>query len=165
MERVPALTDRAARLQHALDLAFRSLNRRELTVLELRRVLEHRRVEPEVIEEVVIELRREGYLDDGRFATRFAEDKRHLEQWGADRIERRLLARGIDHEVVRAALAGCDRASELDRALALLRRRFPASPADPKAWRSAYGVLVRKGFDPELASDALRSHAHDEPSV
>jgi len=163
-ERVTALENPAARLQHALDLAFRSLNRRELTVLELRRVLEAKRVEPATIEEVIMELRGQGYLDDARFATRFAEDKRHLEQWGADRIERRLLARGIDPDTARGALAGCDRASELDGALALLRRRFPRPPADSKAWRSAYGVLVRKGFDPELAGDALRAYGH-EPAI
>jgi regulatory protein len=160
-ERVAALGDPGARLQHALDLAFRSLNRRELTVLEVRRLLEAKRVEPATVDAAVDELHRQRYLDDARFATRFAEDKRRLEGWGADRIERRLLTRGVDCELARDALAGCDRASELDAALALLRRRFPSPLTDSRAWRSAYGVLVRKGYDPELAADALRSYGDD----
>ena len=62
-----ASADPALRLQHALDLAFRSLNRRARTVLELRRFLESRRVDPQTIDEVVAELGEQGYLDDVRF--------------------------------------------------------------------------------------------------
>ena len=32
----------------------------------------------------------QGYLDDARYAQRFAEDRRTLDAWGAERIERRL---------------------------------------------------------------------------
>ena len=51
----PAVTlsrelDPEQRLQHALDLAFRYLTRRERTVLEMRRYLEGKRVEPDAIE-------------------------------------------------------------------------------------------------------------------
>ena len=151
--------DPAARLQHALDLAFRALNRRELTVLELRRRLELKRVEPETIEAAVIQFRDEGYLDDAAFATRFAQDKRRLEGWGADRIARRLVARGVPRDLAQATVSECDRASESDGALEVLRRRFPEPPSDPRSWRRAYGVLVRKGYDPELAGDVLRAYA------
>lgn len=151
--------DPALRLQQALDFAFRSLDRRARTVLEIRQYLESKRVEAATIDEAVAELARQGYLDDARFASQFADDKRRLEQWGADRIERRLVARGISREVARAALADCDRESELDGALGVLRRRFPSPPCDARGHRSAYGVLVRKGYDPEVASDALRAYA------
>ncbi|HEY2637115.1 MAG TPA: RecX family transcriptional regulator, partial [Solirubrobacteraceae bacterium] len=82
-----------------------------------------------------------------------------LEHWGADRIERRLLSCGVDREVVREALGDGGRASELDNALAVLRRRFPDGHDDPATRRRAYGVLLRKGYDPELAADAMRAHA------
>src|SRR5205085_30680 len=91
-------SDPEVRFQHALDLAFRYLNRRDRTEVEMRRYLEDKRIEPSQIEGVLSSLREQGYLDDERFARRFAEDKRALEHWGAERIERRLLARGIDRE-------------------------------------------------------------------
>ena len=43
----------------------------------------------------VAELREQGYLDDARFAQRFAEDRRTLDAWGAERIERRLRDAGV----------------------------------------------------------------------
>jgi regulatory protein len=151
--------DPELRLQHALDLAFRFLGGRDRTVLEMRRFLEGKRVEPRAIDDTLARLERDGYLDDARFARQFAEDKRLLEEWGADRIERRLLTLGVSPALVRDAVAVRDRGCELDAARALLRRRFPALGDDPGERRRAYGVLVRKGYDQELAWDAIRAHA------
>ncbi len=152
-------TDPELRLQHALDLAFRQLGRRDRTVLEIRRFLEGKRIEPSAIDEALVRLAQEGYLDDARFARQFAEDKRLLEEWGADRIERRLLALGVPAELAREAVGLRDRGDELDAAVGLLRRRFPALSDDPREHRRAYGVLARKGYDQELAWDAIRVHA------
>ncbi len=157
-ERSRAL-DPELRLQHALDFAFRYLTRRDRTVLEMRRYLEGKRVEPCAIEQALTHLEREGYLDDARFAHQFAEDKRLLDEWGADRIERRLLALGVPAALVRDAAAARGRGGELDAALVLLRRRFPALGDDPRERRRALGVLVRKGYDHELAWEAIRAHA------
>jgi regulatory protein len=151
--------DPELRLQHALDLAFGYLGRRERTVLEMRRYLEGKRVEPSAIDEALARLEQESYLDDARFARQFAEEKRLLEEWGADRIERRLLTLGIPAELVRDAVAERDRGGELEAARTLLRRRFPGLGDDPRERRRAYGVLVRKGYDQELAWDAIRAHA------
>ena len=49
--------------------------------------------------------------------------------------------------------------SELDRALELLRRRFPAPPRDRRERNRALGVMLRKGYDSELALDALAAYA------
>lgn len=151
--------DPELRLQHALDLAFRYLTRRDRTMLEMRRFLEGKRVEPCAIDEALAHLEREGYLDDARFARQLADDKRLLEEWGADRIERRLLALGVPVEIAREAACGRDRGGELEAAGALLVRRFPGLGDDPREQRRAYGVLVRKGYDQDLAWDAIRRHA------
>jgi regulatory protein len=155
----PPGLDPELRLQHALDLAFRYLTRRDRTVLEMRRYLEGKRVEPCAIAQALAHLEREGYLDDARFARQFAEDKRLLEEWGVDRIERRLAALGVGAEVMRDAVGARDRHGELEAALTLLRRRFPALADDPRERQRAFGVLVRKGYEPELAWDAIRAHA------
>jgi regulatory protein len=148
-----------ARLQHARDLAWGALNQRDRTVAELARRLAKKRIEPAVIEIVVGELCEQGYLDDARFARRFAEDRRRLDDWGAERIERRLRALGVDDELIAAAVAERDPAGELEAALGLLRRRFPDPPAGPRDCERALGVLLRKGYEPELAHDAVRHHA------
>ena len=153
------LEDPEARLQHARDEAWKALNRRERTVAELVRLLAAKRVEPDAIDAVVAELLEQGYLDDASYAQRFADDRRRLDAWGAERIERKLLSLGIDRELIAAAIGEQDRDGELEAALEILARRFPEPPRTPRDRDRALGVLVRKGYGLELAHDALRRHA------
>ena len=151
--------DPEVRLQHAREVAWTALNRRDHTVAEVARVLARKRVEPAVIDAVVGELCEQGYLDDGRFAQRFAEDRRRLDGWGAERIEQRLRALGVDAELIATAVSTQDHEDELEAALAVLSRRFPEPPATPRDCERALGVLIRKGYELELAHDAIRRHA------
>jgi len=148
----------------ALQLAYAYLNRRERTAAELRAYLSapSRELAAEDVDAAVSELVELGYVDDARYARLFAQDKRTLEQWGSERIRRSLRERGIDRELIEQALAQSaagDGSDELGLALELLRRRFPRPPADRRERDRAIGVMVRKGFDPELALDALRAYA------
>jgi regulatory protein len=146
------------RRQEAFDVAWRFLAHRDRTEAEIRQNFTKKRVDPALVEEVVAVLLEGGYLDDAAFARRFAEDRRNLDGWGAERIERRLGALGVDGAHVRAALAGGGH-DELQAACALLARRFPVPPGTPRDLERALGFLVRKGYELELAHDALRRHA------
>ena len=148
--------EREIRRGEAFDVAWKLLNHRDRTEAELIRAFLKARVEPELAEEVLGELRESGYVDDARFALRFAEDRRRLDAWGSDRIERRLVELGVSREHIAPALGGHD---ELEAAVALLERRFPAPPSTPRERDRLLGVLVRKGYDLELAHDALRRFA------
>jgi regulatory protein len=158
--------DPEARLQHALDLSYRYLGFRDRTVLEVRRHLESKRVEPDTIEQTVAELIEQSYLDDARFARRFAEDRRTLDHWGNERIERKLIASGVPAELVTAALfgtteSGGEPASQFDAALETLRGRFRVPPESEKDRTRALGFLVRKGYELEVAYDAIRAYGRD----
>lgn len=152
---------RAGTRPEPLELAYRYLSRRERTVEEVRRHLIGHAVDQAGVEAAIAALIERGYLDDERFARLFVQDKRSLEQWGSERIGRDLEARGIDREVVEAALAHeaeAEGGGDLERALALLRRRFPSPSRERRERDRALGVLIRKGYDSELALDALRRH-------
>jgi regulatory protein len=154
---VSALNGTEARLQHGLDLAYRYLGHRDRTVAEMRRHLASKRVEPATIDEVVGELGRAGYLDDERYARRFAEDRRTLDAWGRDRIERRLLSVGVEPELIALALQDRSSGAELEAAIGVLRRRFPVPPASDRDRDRALGMLMRKGYELDLAYDAVRA--------
>ncbi len=152
----------------ALALAYAYLNRRERTTSEVRGHLSGKGFDTAAIEEALTELVEQGTLDDTRFARLFTADKRELERWGTERIRRTLLGRGLDPETISAALLDDDGdegrsfAGELGRALELLRRRFPSPPESRRDRDRALGMLVRKGYELELALDALAVYAHGE---
>jgi regulatory protein len=149
------------RLQRALELAYDYLNRRDRTSAEVRRRLDRDGIGVPATEEALRILMDQGYVDDARLAQLLMADKQELEQWGSDRIRRMLLARGINHELVEQTLRAESGEIELDRALGLLRRRFPSPPQDRRERDRAFGVLLRKGYDSELASVALAAYARD----
>lgn len=148
----------------ALGLAFAYLNRRERTESEIRARLERAGCGEVEIEDTIDELLRLGQIDDARFARLFAQDRRELDGWGHERIGRRLRELGIERELIGDTLAD-EPAAELQRAVELLERRFSRGPADAgdaadvagaRVRERAFGVLVRKGYERELAADAVR---------
>jgi regulatory protein len=149
--------DPHAALEHALEIGYRHLAKRDRTEAELRRHLAGREVREATIDAAVQELVRQGSLDDARYARVFAEDRRSLDGWGPQRIERKLLAAGVDGDLVAIALGARDRADELDAAVLLLRRRYREPPAVDRERERALGLLVRKGYDVELAYEAVRA--------
>jgi regulatory protein len=144
--------------QKAFERALKSIGVRERTRSEVRAFLVRRGYEPAVVDDVVRSLGEEGLVDDAGYARRFAEDRRLLDRWGNERIARDLERRGVEPELIEEALAGHGREDELAVAVELLGRRFPL-PFDgdrerDKAWR----MLVRRGYEAELAYSAVRRH-------
>jgi regulatory protein len=144
--------------RRALDLAFRSVAARERTEQELRQLLAKRGYEPDVVDDVVGALRDDGLIDDAGYARRFAEDRRLIDRWGSERIARDLARRGVDRELIEGAVGGVGHAEELELAVALLDRRFPMAFAGDRDRDKAWRMLVRRGYEPELAYEAVRRH-------
>jgi regulatory protein len=153
-----------AGLERALAIAYRYLNARERTQAEMRRHLLGKGIDSRDVERSLQALVDQGQLDDARFARLFVQDKRQLDEWGADRIRQALIARGVDRDVIDEALAEHEQNSddgEIDRALVVLRRRFPSPAGDRRERERALGVLLRKGYETDLALEAITAHMRD----
>ncbi len=145
----------AERTPDAFEAALAALRRRERPTAELAAWLAKRGYGPEEIEAAIGRLAEVGELDDERFARRFAEDKRELRGWGAERIREALAARGIPAALVETALEGDSHGSQVGRARDLLARR--GRPLDADADRArALGYLTRRGYEYEVAYEAIR---------
>jgi regulatory protein len=125
-------------------------------VSQVRRHLLERSLQEADIEAALAELTEQGYLDDARFARRFAEDRRNLDGWGSERVETTLLASGVDPELIAAALGSREAGDELEAAVTVLRGRLRVAPADERERQRALALLVRRGYELELAYDAVR---------
>jgi regulatory protein len=140
----------------AFEVALAALRRKERTRAELAAWLDGRGFGDSEVREALTRLADAGELDDERFARRYAEDKRDLSGWGAERIGQTLLARGVPSSTVEAVLAADSHDDQLDRARELLARR--GRPLGDNAERQrALEYLARRGYEYEIAYEAVRS--------
>jgi len=144
-------------LDDALACCYRHLARREHSVAELRGRLERDAFAPAIVDEAVAVVVEQGYVDDARYARLLVEDRRTIDGWGVERLRARLESAGIDRELVEATLADCDGESELVAATALIRRRCALPLADDRQRQRAFGILIRQGYESEVAYDAVRA--------
>lgn len=146
--------------------AYRLLGHRARSREELRRRLVDKDHEEEAVAVVLDALAAEGFLDDTAFAHSYVADKRRLDGWGAERIRRGLAGLGVAADVIDAELEAASGAEddEVERALALLRRRgVPTEPLDATK-RRAYQALLRRGFSSPVAYAAVRRWSSGPPA-
>jgi regulatory protein len=142
--------------EKAFERALEALALRERTTAELAAWLGKRGFERAEIEDAVDRLVASGAIDDERFAAEFAADKRELRGWGPDRIREALYERGLDQGLIEAAVSGETAAQQFDRAIELLERRGEAV-FDERSRARALAYLARRGYDSDLAYDAVRA--------
>ena len=103
-----------------------------------------------IIENVLDELEEKGYLDEQRFAEKFAVDKNHLNNWGPNKIKAHLYKKGIPDNLAEQSIqkAFADKnIEELLLHLVLKRKRRFLREEDPyKRKKKVVDHLARKGY-------------------
>ena len=149
---------RQSRLKQAKDLIIDMLSRRMMSELELRRKLQAKKLPDDIMDEAVRDLTRVGLINDREFAERFSRDQINRNGVGRYRLQRDLMQRGIERDLITATLdAIFAESDEKALAVALLRKRgFGLELRDDlKRRQRAYALLIRRGFDNETVQDAL----------
>lgn len=97
------------------------------------------------------------YVDDGRFARAFANDKVRFSGWGRMKIRIGLRSKGLSDAMVSSALQSIDAddyKEALGRALAAKARSLDLT--DVKGRQSLYRHLASRGFESSLIVSAIR---------
>jgi regulatory protein len=135
------------------ERALRHLTRRDHSRAELMRKLAPHGSEEEVAA-VLARMADLGLLSDRRFAEAWVRGK--AARFGAARLRNELARRGVERELVDAAIAGECPDSELERARVVWRARFSAAPADPREWARQARFLQVRGFAGEVIRTLLK---------
>jgi regulatory protein len=141
----------------AKDRALRLLGVRWRSRAELHHRLRLAGFAPEEIDDAMQDLDRVGLIDDARFARAVVADRAGRRLAGDREIRSVLRQKGIAEDTAAAAMAAAG--DESERALDLARKRAARlSGLDPAvAFRRLHGLLLRRGFGPQVARDACRA--------
>lgn len=150
----------AADRRQARAVALGLLRRRLRSRAEVETALLRRGIQREVIMAVTAELRRQGWIDDARFAKAWVRDRLALRPRGMRRLRAELLAKGVSASVADEAIAalvpaGSEDGLALEQARSWLRRMRGLEPE--VARRRLTGRLARRGYAPETIVRTLRT--------
>lgn len=154
----------------AMDVAARFLATRPRTRWELERRLRRAGASDDLLGATLDRLTALGHVDDVAFARWWAEQRDRHAPRGRRMVEAELRQRGVPREVIEE-LRGEELSdpvldaeglpgTELDRAMVALDRhlRHRPLPTERTALQRLGIYLVRRGFSPDTARDAIRRH-------
>jgi regulatory protein len=131
--------------------ALRHLVRREHSRSELARKLAPHAESPQALAVLIDELLLRKQLSDERYAEERARTL--ARKYGPAKIRHDLAAKGIAGDIVEAISTE----GELDRARAILERKYRAPAATPQEWAKRARFLQGRGFSTEIILKLLRA--------
>ena len=147
--------------QQVLALAVRLLARRDHSTAEIAQKLARRGVADAAAAAAIDRLRELGYLDDRRFAERWARSAAESGRGYGPRLRLELARRGIAAEIVAEVLTGIEAELDEESALAgLVARRFPdfdPGASSEREERRVIAYLQRRGFGYGTIRDFFRN--------
>jgi regulatory protein len=147
-QRRPKPLDRGQLYEYAL----RTLSGRAQSIGELREKLRRRAAQEGDVDEVLAQLKENGYLDDRRFAESFAAARLDNQKFGSSRVVRdlrqRRVAPSLAEGTVKQVYEGVDESALIEE---WIRRKYRSASRETlfqedKDLASAYRRLARAGF-------------------
>ncbi|MEI7915260.1 MAG: recombination regulator RecX [Mycobacteriaceae bacterium] len=163
MTSFPLPSTSETREEQAHAVCLRLLTARARTRAELAGQLARRGYPDEVAQTVLDRLAAVGLINDEEFAQTWVRSRQTHGGKGKRALAAELRTRGVDAEVIAAALGGIDAGAERARAEELVERRLRrealADGDDARVTRRLVGMLARRGYHQSMAvavvSDAL----------
>jgi regulatory protein len=136
--------------------ALRLLALREHTRSELEKKLARHDPDPEALRQALDELTAKGFISE----TRVVESVLHsrAQRFGARRVRQELQAKGVSDAALAQAMDQL-RASELDRAREVWRKKFGALASDAKERARQARFLLARGFGAEVVRRVTQTEA------
>ena len=142
--------------------ALKYLAAREHSRAELAHKLAAHAADTAEIEPLLDELQSRGFLSEARYVASVVH--RRAERFGVARIRQELLSKGTPAAEMAEALTAL-RATELERARELWRRRFGQPPADAREAARQDRFLMARGFSSEIVRQVLRLAKHGDDTT
>ncbi len=143
--------------QEALSKLSALCSRSEHSSGEMREKMRRWQLPPDAAERVLERLVADRYVDDSRYCRLFVRDKLRFDRWGRRKIEQALYRKGVDTDVINAAIAAVTDEEWLDalRPLVAAKRRT-LKAADPyEASAKIMRFAIGRGFDMRLVRQCV----------
>jgi regulatory protein len=156
----PPSTSEVSREEQARALCLRLLTARARTRAELAGQLAKRGYPDDICTKVLDRLAQVGLVDDADFAEQWVRSRRVNAGKGKRALAAELRNKGVDNDVITAALDGIDAGAERERAEQLVEaklRRENLDGDEAKVARRLVAMLARRGYSETLAFEVVKT--------
>ena len=137
----------------AFDKALTHLSATRKTEKQIRVYLQGKGYLEDVIDYVVEKLRSYNFLNDGEYAEAYVEMA--AKRKGGKLIRMELRGKGVSDSEIDEALLGLDEDTQVSAATEMVKKYMRGKVADVQTLQKAYRYLMSKGFDYDVAKQAL----------
>ena len=127
------------------------------TTQQVKNYLYRKKINQYVIDDIIIELEKKGYLNDYDYALRLIHDSQKINRDGKNKIIYKLRSKGIKSNIIDKAIREIDVNLEEKNILYLSKRRFKNRGYNEKEIYSCKNYLLNKGFDSELINKVMEN--------
>jgi len=139
-------------VEWAKQTAYRLLSLRPRSTVEVRRHLQKKQVEDEVIDRVIDRLQELQLLDDNAFARYWVEQRETFKPRSRRALQYELFQKGLSRQVIEQAIAEVDETAAARRAGEKKAQRW-AYLSEEEFQAKMHGFLGRRGFSYAVISD------------
>ncbi len=145
--------------KQAFSKMARLCSRSEQCSADIRKKLVAFELSEEAVDEIIIELKNEKYLDNERYAKAYVKDKFKFNKWGRIKIRYNLRMKGISENNIQTALDEID--GEKYKTVLIKIMKAKAKTIKKKSNFEKMGSIIRfaqtRGFEPELIHRYMNS--------
>lgn len=136
----------------AREYMFRILSRRDHSRKELKDKAHKKGYSDGFIDEILDEFELKEYINDRKFAEKYAIDKFEFNDWGPYKIRTQLLKKGISKSIIERIISTIFGEQAVKESMTTLiskkKKRFQREPEE-KRRKKVFDFLMRKGYDSE----------------
>jgi len=129
----------------------------ERCIDDVKRKLESWKLNEDTVKDIIFKLKKEGYIDEERFARSFAVGKLRNNKWGRNKIFYALNKKNLPELYIQIGLAEIDEEEYINVLKGLLSNKKVKARDEYERNRKLVQYAVQKGFQPELVWKVLKN--------
>jgi regulatory protein len=139
-----------------LDKARKYCAYQERSIYEVKQKLVNWNVNEKIISDIILQLKKEDYLNEDRFAAAFAIGKLRNNKWGRNKISHALLLKQVPDLTIQIALNSIDETEYLQTLKSVISSKNVNEDDEYRRNNKLVRYAMQKGFQPELAWKVIK---------
>ena len=124
---------------------------------EVRKKLLEWDIDNNIVENIIVELISDGFINESRFAESYARGKFRIKKWGKLKIKSGLRSKKITENCIKAALEKIDKKEYQKTIFEIANKKLTEYKSEKLKVIKTVSYLIQKGFESELVREIVNN--------